>query len=238
MLLGSSISNTKKFFQKTLQNFKSFFSPGYQKLPKRPPHNHTSYSVAAASVMDMDNDNPSYQDLEKFYSDFTEQWDSEKEKARRKSKKKAVLSSPAKQEKEVHNESFVGLNNAIPAQKNNQMEKREEYDNQKNKSTLTHQRGKQQDSSLTSMCMRENRNCMVEKKLRELEMLDMSNVDYILDIEEVLHYYSRLTCPAYLEIMEKFFMEMYSEFFGCPARPATPRTHSINSKLKLRSMGS
>ena len=46
---------------------------------------------------------------------------------------------------------------------------------------------------------------MVEQKLRELEMLDMNNVEYVLDIEEVLHYYSRLTCPAYLEIVDKFF---------------------------------
>ncbi|KAJ1393511.1 hypothetical protein SESBI_34874 [Sesbania bispinosa] len=75
---------------------------------------------------------------------------------------------------------------------------------------------------------------MVEKKLRELEMLDMSNVDYVLDIEEVLHYYSRLTCPAYLEIVDKFFMEMYSEFFDGPGKPAISRTPSVNSKIKLR----
>lgn len=218
------------FFQKTLQNLKSLFSPGnYQKLPKTPPHNHYSHSV-----MDMDN-NPSYKDLEKFYSDFTEQWDiSEKEKARRRKKKKVVLSSsPARQEKDhdqVHTERCnIGLNNA---QKKNQMEKREETDEQKNKRSLTHQRGSQKDSKWNSTSKRGNSDCVVEKKLRELEMLDMSDVDYVLDIEEVLHYYSRLTCPAYLEIVDKFFIEMYSEFFGGPAIP------SVNSELKLRSVRS
>ncbi|TKY60894.1 ATP-dependent RNA helicase DDX11 [Spatholobus suberectus] len=231
MLLGSSISNTKKFLQKTLENFKSCFSAGYQKLPKTPPHNQLSYSVAAASVLDMDN-NPCYKDLEKFYSDFTQQWDSEKEKGRRRSKKKGALSSPPKQKEKVHHD--FSLNNASQEQKKNQVEKREECDTRKNKKGLTHQKGKQKDSSLNFIGTRENGNCMVEKKLRELEMLDMSDVDYVLDIEEVLHYYSRLTCPVYLEIVEKFFMEVYSEFFGGPVKPViTPRTRSIiNSRLK------
>ncbi|XP_061348385.1 uncharacterized protein LOC133293800 [Gastrolobium bilobum] len=232
MLLRSSISSTKKFFQKTLKNFKSFFSPGYQRLPKTPPHNHFSYSVATTNVMDMNsntntntNINTSYHDLEKLYTDFTDQWESEKEKTRRRSKKKAALSSPTKQENEVYNGSFINLSNASPSsQKKNQVEKREECENKNNM-------GRQQDSSFNSMGMKEHRYCMVEQKLRELEKLDMSNVDYVLDIEEVLHYYSRLTCPAYLEIVDKFFMEMYSDFFG-PAWHVTPR--SVNSRLKLR----
>ncbi|XP_027343220.1 uncharacterized protein LOC113855787 [Abrus precatorius] len=234
MLLPSSISNTMKFLQKTVDNFKSCFSPRYQKLPKTPQHNHFSYSVAAASVMDVHN-NPCYKELEKFYSDFTQQWDSGKERGKRRNKKKSVLPSPAKQnEEEQHNGSFISLNNA-----KDQMKKREECDKQKNKRSLTHQRGKQQDSSLTSMRTKENGNCMVQKKLRELETLDMNNVDYVLDIEEVLHYYSRLSCPVYLEIVDKFLMEIYSEFFGDSARPVTtPRTLSVNSRLKLRSVRS
>nr|GEY65899.1 hypothetical protein [Tanacetum cinerariifolium] len=55
--------------------------------------------------------------------------------------------------------------------------------------------------------------CLVTRKLKELEMMDRNNVDLVLDIEEVLHYYSRLTCPVYREIMDKFFVEMYSGTF-------------------------
>ncbi|GKE37578.1 hypothetical protein Tco_1460983 [Tanacetum coccineum] len=56
--------------------------------------------------------------------------------------------------------------------------------------------------------------CLVTRKLKELEMMDRNNVDLVLDIEEVLHYYSRLTCPVYREIMDKFFVEMYSGTFS------------------------
>lgn len=219
MPLGSSILNTKKFLQKALENFKSCFSPSYQKLPKAPPHNQFSYSLAAAS-----DDNQCYKDLEKFYSDFTQQWDSEK--GRRRNKKKM--------EEVQHNESFINLNNASHEQKKNEIEKKEECDKRMSKKSLIHERGKQKDSSLKFKCRRGNGKCMVEKKLKELEMLDKSDVDYVLDIEEVLHYYSRLTSPVYLEIVEKFFMEMYSEFFVDPVKPViTPRsTPSINSRLK------
>ncbi|KAK7380003.1 hypothetical protein VNO78_32327 [Psophocarpus tetragonolobus] len=232
-MLLSSISSTKKFFQKTIKNFKSFFSPGYQRLPKASPHSHFSYSVAASSAMDITS-NTSYQDTEKLYTDFSDQWESENEKARRRIKKKASSALPSKQESEVYSGSYISLSNTSHAQKKNKVEKKEEgvNNNQSNKRSLTMQKGRQKESSLMSLCMKENRYCKVEQKLRELEMLDMNNVEYILDIEEVLHYYSRLTCPAYLEIVDKFFFEMYSELFGPSMWPASPR--SVNSRIKLR----
>ncbi|KAE9588193.1 hypothetical protein Lal_00003186 [Lupinus albus] len=205
------LRSTKKFFQKTIKNFKSFFSSGYyEMLPKTSPYNdHFSYSVAATSVKNMDNkNNTSYQELEKFYND---QWDSEKEnEAKRRNKNKAalMLSSPTNQNNEVYNNGrFISFSNA-QKKKKNQVEKREECQNQKKKGNLF----------------------MMEEKLRELEMLDISNMDHVLDIEEILHYYSRLTCPAYIEIVDKFFMQMYSEFFGL-AWYATPC--SVNSRMKL-----
>ncbi|WCJ42466.1 hypothetical protein M5689_023274 [Euphorbia peplus] len=60
----------------------------------------------------------------------------------------------------------------------------------------------------------ERRRVEVQEKLKEIEKMDMSNVEHVLDIEEVVHYYSRLTCPAYLDIVDKFFMDMYSEMFS------------------------
>ncbi|XWS69884.1 hypothetical protein CRYUN_Cryun03dG0002100 [Craigia yunnanensis] len=81
-----------------------------------------------------------------------------------------------------------------------------------------------------SKSKREARSLSVAQKLKELEMMDMSNVDHVLDIEEVLHYYSRLTCPAYLDIVDKFFMDMYTEILGPPASP-----RSVNSRPKFRS---
>ncbi|KAL8189677.1 hypothetical protein R6Q57_029243 [Mikania cordata] len=59
----------------------------------------------------------------------------------------------------------------------------------------------------------ESSKCLVTRKLKELEMMDQSNVDLVLDIEEVLHYHSRLTCPVYRDIVEKFFVELYPGTF-------------------------
>ncbi|KAK4280882.1 hypothetical protein QN277_012441 [Acacia crassicarpa] len=231
MLLRSSITSTKKFFHRTLENLKHFFSPGYHRLPKTPPHDHFTFPLTATSdFVNANNNNPTYEDLEKFYVNFTEQWDSQKEKQRRGSKKKTVISAPAKQ---VYDGNFVC---ASPVQKMiNHMEKREEIDRRNSKRIITHHHtGKKQGTTIVStvQVMSEKRkDCIVEKKLRELEMLDKGNVDHVMDIEEVLHYYSKLTCPAYLEILEKFFMEMYSEFFGQASSPAaTPG--AVKSRLK------
>ncbi|XP_075505194.1 uncharacterized protein LOC142542454 [Primulina tabacum] len=50
------------------------------------------------------------------------------------------------------------------------------------------------------------------KEMKEFEMMDIDDdQDQTLDIEEVLHNYSQLSCPAYLEIVDKFFMDMYTE---------------------------
>ncbi|GMI93813.1 hypothetical protein HRI_003050600 [Hibiscus trionum] len=50
------------------------------------------------------------------------------------------------------------------------------------------------------------------KKMKELEMMDVGDMEHVLDVEEAIHYYSRLRSPVYLSIVNKFFTEMYSEF--------------------------
>jgi hypothetical protein len=212
MLFRNSISKTKKFFHKTLQSVKSLFSGDYyQRLPKTPPH--------SLAYTDMMNVQPNYKELDKFYSDFTDQWGLEldKDKAKKGNKKKTMSSSPSKQEKEVYNGNFMKFSQASSVKKN-QIERKEEYNNHDDdekkmkKSIVRHERKRNEDSCFKGK--REVRTCLVAQKLKELEMLDMSNVDHLLDIEEVLHYYSRLTCPAYLDIVDKFFMDMYAEFFN------------------------
>ncbi|XP_028774040.1 uncharacterized protein LOC114731088 [Neltuma alba] len=189
MLLRNSISNTKKFFRRTLNNFKSFFSSGYHRLPKTSPHHHFPYSSPSPLIL-MDT-HQSNSELEKLN---THQWDSsEKEKAERRSQEK----------EEYYHRS------PVQKKKMKQIDKR---DNERN--MISHQKGRHEESPV--------RNLMVERRLRELEMLDMGNVEYVLDIEEVLHYYSRLTCPAYLEIVDNFFMQIYSEFFASVSKLPPP----------------
>lgn len=209
MLLRNSISNTKKFFRKTIQSFKSLFSGDYQRLPKSPPHIPN--------------------DFDKFYTEFTNKWDSHKDKAKKGSKKL--------QEKEVYSGSFVEFSSqAYPMKKKNHVERRsEEYHNHEEMKSVVvpHKFERKRREEYSSK--KRKTNWLVVQKLKELEMLDMSNVDHLLDIEEVLHYYSRLTCPAYLEIVDKFFMEMCAEFFGA-AETLTPARSIITSRLKPRSV--
>lgn len=50
---------------------------------------------------------------------------------------------------------------------------------------------------------------VLAQKMKEMEMMDnVGDVEHLLDIEEALHYYSRLTSPVYLDIVDKFFMDM------------------------------
>lgn len=50
------------------------------------------------------------------------------------------------------------------------------------------------------------------EKMKELELMDLGDVEHVLDLEEALHYYSLLTSPVFLDIVHKFFMDIYSEF--------------------------
>ncbi|CAB4288491.1 unnamed protein product [Prunus armeniaca] len=237
MLLRNPISNTKRFFQKTLGNLKNFFSAGsYEKLPKSPPVYNNPFQYATA--VDLNNlHTTSYKDLDKLYTDFTDQWDSEIEKMRRSNKKK-VISTPTKLQ-DHHQEvqsptSFTKLNayhaSPPPAKINKNYEK---YD-LKNRTVIKNRDEKTKTVTKESRELREG--CLVAQKIKEMEMLDMSNVDHVLDIEEVLHYYSRLTCPAYLEIVDKFFMDVYAEFFGPAAPAAATPARSIKSRLRPRSL--
>lgn len=60
---------------------------------------------------------------------------------------------------------------------------------------------------------KKNDSCVNELalKMKELEMNDSGDVEQVLDIEEALHYYSRLKSPIYLDIVDKFFTDMHSE---------------------------
>ncbi|KAG6388396.1 hypothetical protein SASPL_149821 [Salvia splendens] len=49
------------------------------------------------------------------------------------------------------------------------------------------------------------------KKMEELEMMDESDGNHVLDIDEVVHCYSLLTSPTYLEIVDKFSKDVYQE---------------------------
>ncbi|KAF5725992.1 hypothetical protein HS088_TW23G00729 [Tripterygium wilfordii] len=171
MLLRTSISNTKRFFQRTIESVKSLFSCAkYQKLPKSKnyPHNnpyrpHPYVTVRGAGMIDNVQTTSKFNDLDNFYANYT------KGGNKKKKKEKTSAVTPVKRNHNQKQSRIYGIS--------------------------------------------EGRSCLVAEKLKELEMIDKSNVDHLLDIEEVVHYYSRLTCPAYLDIVDTFFFDMCSEFF-------------------------
>lgn len=254
MLLRNSISNTKKFFQRTLGGLKSFFSGGsYQKLPKSPLNNPNSYSTTTTTCA-LDMNIQQSKGLDKLnYADFTHQWagsgDIDRKASKRINRVKIIpTSSKGDHHKnqdgddndpiESKNKLSAANSNAAKKIKKSGIMERREHQTYPSKVVIV--KRKEDCSSLMNNQCEEyshheegfTRNfALVEKKLKELELLDTSNVDHALDIEEVLHYYSRLTCPAYLEIVDKFFVEIFSEFFGS----STP-IRSINSRLRPTSV--
>ncbi|XP_059636735.1 uncharacterized protein LOC132278853 [Cornus florida] len=207
MLLRTSLSNTKKFFQNTINNIKSFLSDGYQRLPKAPPFNPFSCSRGFDDMRF----SQSYNELDKFYTEFTNHWDRTKHKPKKRSKKK-LLSPVSNPKKALFPENLRKFSKARPVMKNYAEENRED---QKKKKLIVYEGSREEYLSCTKG-VEEKRSCLVTQKLKELEMMDKSNVEHVLDIEEVLHYYSRLTSPVYLDIVDKFFMDMYAELFSLP----------------------
>ncbi|MED6133934.1 hypothetical protein PIB30_032734 [Stylosanthes scabra] len=81
----------------------------------------------------------------------------------------------------------------------------------------------------------ENNNDGLAKKMKELEMMmDTGDVEHVLDIEEALHYYSRLKSPVYLDIVDKFFMDMHTEFNVPSSLPHSSSVRVKRSKSKAR----
>lgn len=145
--------------------------------------------------------------MDTFYAEFTNQWDHNKEKAAVKRSENKILISTRTNEMRYENSMEYATVDSVNEKKGIIGKERKRRGNDQFFSTSVGSR----------RVVREEKGCLVTRKLRELEMMDVSNVEHVLDIEEVLHYYSRLTCPAYLDIVDKFFMEMYSELINLKA---------------------
>ncbi|WVZ25779.1 hypothetical protein V8G54_004323 [Vigna mungo] len=52
---------------------------------------------------------------------------------------------------------------------------------------------------------------VLAQKMKAMDMVDAGDLERVLDIEEALHYYSRLKSPVYVDIVDTFFMNMQSE---------------------------
>ncbi|KAL8522391.1 hypothetical protein ACS0TY_012508 [Phlomoides rotata] len=74
------------------------------------------------------------------------------------------------------------------------------------------------------------------QKVEELEMMDVNNGDHVMDIDEVIHQYSLLTSPVYLDIVDKFFTDVYVELYV--PQPSKSLSSSKRKQSSMRKLDS
>lgn len=204
MQLRDSIQKTRNFFNKNLQNLKILLLGGYVKLSKS-----TSFKSFSCGSKNQSSNHQT----ERYCVDVCEEW---------------VSDHQVKDIKETDNSVVVSkLGASRNAESSNKLVKspprKKEYGvkEEKNKKDSKIRKGEQCSKSMNELA----------KRMKELEMMDASDMEHVLDVEEALHYYSRLKSPVYVDIVDNFFMNMYTELY-VPKASASIN----NSKRRLGSM--
>ena len=210
MQLRESIHKTKKFFHNALRNLKFIFLGGYQKLTK--PASFKPFSCGGSNVKN-------YQ-IDQYYADFCNDWECDLEKAMKRKSNIFMGSKEPMIDEDVSDESEMKLAKS-PSRKNQEGGKEE-------KSKKNSQLKKAEEKISKNM---DESGCVLPQKMKELEMMDLCDLEHVLDVEEALHYYSRLKSPVYLDIVDNFFTNMYTEF-SVPQASANIN----NSKRRLGSI--
>lgn len=189
MLLRETVRKTKLLFHKTLRNFKSVLFGGYQKLPRSLSFNPFLGRSRNARTYTSD----------QFYNEFYEMLQSDLNRIRKGDGNSISRSREQPMEDAANTE-------ILTKQSSKKSEDGVVLEEKRNKGSG--QLGKKE--CLNSKSMNEGAHDLAQK-MKELEMMDSGDVEHVLDIEEALHYYSRLTSPVYLDIVDKFFTDMHSE---------------------------
>lgn len=210
MLLKETIQKTNTLFHKTLENFKYLFFKGFQKLQKP-----TSLIPLSCSKGKPPHTHPT----DRLYIDFYDEWQSTLHKAAKRSIDSGSVVTSKECMKQEEDTNVAKENQSPPRSR------REKAVKEKKKPGIAHLRKGDVRNSST-------RSDGLVQKMKELEMLDRGDMEQELDIEEAIHYYSRLKSPVYLEIVDKFFMDIHSE---CSV--TKPSARSMNrSKRRMGSM--
>ncbi|XP_028771758.1 uncharacterized protein LOC114728985 [Neltuma alba] len=214
MLLRETIDKTKVLFHKTFRNVKSFLCGGYQRPPRSLSFNPFTCSSCYGRTYRRD----------QFYNEFYDHLQSDLSIIKR-------VDSDAlpgsKEPPEDGDASCTG--NYMSFAK--QSERKSKHEGQvKRKTKGSYRVGKKED---LSHHQHKNGGAQVlAQKMKELEMIDAADVEQVLDIEEALHYYSRLKSPVYLDIVDKFFVDMHSEFSA--SQPSVSRKPSKGRRRSIR----
>ncbi|XP_061338587.1 uncharacterized protein LOC133285392 [Gastrolobium bilobum] len=190
MLLRETIRKTKALFHKSLRNFKSFILGRYQKLPRSLSFNPFLGRNANARTYTSD----------QFYNEFYEILQSDLNRIKSNDDIGMIRTREQVMGDAASNGSLMSFDKQIQP-------KSIPEDGAKEKKNKGHsQIGKKEED------MNESAHVLAQK-MKELEMMDTGDVEHVLDVEEALHYYSRLTSPVYLDIVDKFFSDMHSEYY-------------------------
>ncbi|KAM7255695.1 hypothetical protein ACFE04_008593 [Oxalis oulophora] len=219
MQLRESVKRTRLYVNKTIKDLTSLFLGGYQKLPKPPILNPFSCS-SRRHWKNHQND--------EIYREFYNDWDSELAKKKKSctaavaAAKQAVIIDKDEEEDLSFNGSFMKFAKQSPV-KSSRIKDQEE-------NTKAVRKGKREDQKSIRM----DRDVVLAHKMKELELMDAGDMEHVLDIEEAIHYYSRLKSPVYIDIVDKFLTDVYTEI-TLPA-PQVSSVSINNSKRRFGSM--
>lgn len=197
MLLKKTIQKTKNFLHKTPHNLKSFLFGGHHKLPKAARHFNPFFSVSKRFSGSKRITKTTVKELDDLYKDYYQQWQQpdHNDIPERKITSRNARKFPGMAEGD-YSESQRKLSVRFGVEDIERDGRKE--DEKKGREVLTRSTSK---GSLTLL-----------QKMEELEMMEGENMDHVLDIEEVLQCYTLLNSPVYVDIVDRFFMDMYTEF--------------------------
>ncbi|KAJ8553331.1 hypothetical protein K7X08_024009 [Anisodus acutangulus] len=199
MLLKKTIQKTKNFLHKTPHNLKSFlFGGGHHKLPKAARHFNPFFSVSKRVSGSKRISKSTVQEIDYLYRDYYQQWhqhDHNEISDRKITSKNARKYQGMPEGEGGESQRKIAVHFGM---KDIERERRKEEE-KKGREVLT--RSTSSKEGLTLL-----------QKMQELEMMEGEDLDHVLDVEEVLQSYSLLNSPLYVDIVDRFFMDMYTEF--------------------------
>ncbi|MED6158297.1 hypothetical protein PIB30_031464 [Stylosanthes scabra] len=192
MLLRETIHKTKVLFNKNLRKLRCLFHGGYQKLPR---------SLSFDTLL-CGRGNARTHTSDQFYNEFYDHLQYDLSRMQRFCNNSNNISNSNSNEPEIE-DTVSSARQSLQKSYHGNVPKEKKNNNKGNSSQV----GKKEDSN-------SNKRASVlhlAQKMREIDMVDEGDLEDVLDIEEALHYYSRLKSPVYLDIVDQFFMDMHSE---------------------------
>ncbi|KAK7389549.1 hypothetical protein VNO78_24690 [Psophocarpus tetragonolobus] len=189
MLLRETFHKTKIFFHRNFRNFWSFLFGEYQQLPRSLSFNPFLCRIGNARTKTSD----------QFYNEFYDMLQSDLGRIR--------MYGDSISRSAMEDAACTGSFTYFAKQSSQKSIHEDKAQDKKNKGSL-HLRKKEDLTNPQSMNKKAR---VLAQKMKTMDMMDGGDLEHVLDIEEALHYYSRLKSPVYLDIVDKFFMDIQSE---------------------------